>query len=100
MVSVYFTICFSVVLIFFSGLMLGAQLYESFDAFTSFCMIFAFIVALVLLFSIPYTVKQEVEEEYIKTKTCSVCEYKTTDENTAYCPYDGSKLLTNSKEEK
>ena len=70
MVSVYFTICFSVVLIFFSGLMLGAQLYESFDAFTSFCMIFAFIVALVLLFSIPYTVKQEVEEEYIKTKTC------------------------------
>lgn len=60
-------------------------------------MILTFITALISLFSIPYIVKQKVKEEYIKTKTCSVCEYKTTDEDTVYCPYDGSKLLINTK---
>lgn len=97
MVFVYFAICFSVILIFFSGLLLFIQLYESFDIITSFYMILTFIVALFLLFCCPSIVEQKVKEEYIKTKTCSVCEYETTDKDTVYCPYDGSKLLTNSK---
>ena len=97
MVFVYFIICFSAILILFSGLLLFLQLSESFDIFTSFYMILTFVVALVFLFSIPCIIEHKAKEEYIKTKTCSVCEYETTDEDTVYCPYDGSKLLTNTK---
>lgn len=97
MVFVYFVICLSVISILISGLLLGFQLCESFDKITSFYMVFAFVVALFLLLSCPSVVEQKVKEKYIKTKTCSVCEYETTDEDTVYCPYDGSKLLTNSK---
>lgn len=97
MAFVYFSICFSVILILLSGLLLGFQLCESFDKITSFYMILTFIVALLLLFCCPSIVEQKVKEEYIKTKTCFVCEYEITDEDTVYCPYDGSKLSTNSK---
>lgn len=60
-------------------------------------MLFLFITGLLSLFSIPSIVKDKAKEEYLNTKTCSVCEYETTDEDTVYCPYDGSKLLTNTK---
>lgn len=97
MIWEYFIIVFSILCILASGILLGIQLMESFDNVMTFYMLFWFIFGLLFLFSIPSIVKDKAKEKYLNTKTCSVCEYETTDEDTVYCPYDGSKLLTNTK---